>query len=46
MHEHEVGTSFEGPVTTHPANRVTAQNNILDYTPVKTVKFSIIMSLD
>jgi hypothetical protein len=38
--------SFEGPGTTHPPIRVTTHNTILDYTPVKTLKFTIIMSMD
>jgi hypothetical protein len=46
MHEHEVGTSFEGPGKTHTAIRVTTCNNVLDYTPVKILKFTTIMSLD
>jgi hypothetical protein len=38
--------SFESPGTTHPAIRVRTHNTILDYTHVKALKFSIIMSLD
>jgi hypothetical protein len=41
----KVAYSFEGPGTTQAAIRVTT-HNILDYTHVKTLKFTIIMSLD
>jgi hypothetical protein len=44
MHEHDIGTSFEGPGITHTAIMVTTHNNTLDYTPVK--RFTIKMSLD
>jgi hypothetical protein len=42
----KVEHSFEGPGTTQPAIRVTKHSTILDYTYVKTLKFTIIMSLD
>jgi len=42
----KVAHSLEGPGTTHPAIRVTTHNTILNYTHVKTLKFTIIMSLD
>jgi hypothetical protein len=38
--------SLDGPRTTPPAIRVTTYIIILDYTHVKTLKFTTIMSLD
>jgi len=42
----KVAHSFENPGTTHPTFSVTKYSTTLDYTTVKTIKFSIIMSLD